>query len=111
MMMLTNNPVSTALSTVLAGHITSRQKNWYQAIERRVNYTSEILGSMRNVKMLGLSHIMSKNIQKMREDEMGISRKYRKVQSLNVSLGNVICPKNEARRLTSDRSERPIHIH
>lgn len=72
---------------MLAGHVTSRQKTWYQAIQKRVNYTSEILGSMRNVKMLGLSKQLSKNIQEMREGEMDISRQYRKVQSLNISLG------------------------
>ncbi|KAH8200433.1 hypothetical protein TruAng_005396 [Truncatella angustata] len=80
--------ISTGISTVLAGHVTSRQKHWYGAIQERINYTSEILGSMRNVKMLGLSQKMTENIQSMREDEMNISRRFRKVQSLNVSLAN-----------------------
>lgn len=45
---------------------------------------------MRNVKMLGLSQKMSKTIQAMREGEMEISKDYRKVQSLNVSLGKLL---------------------
>ncbi|KAI1862215.1 uncharacterized protein JN550_010371 [Neoarthrinium moseri] len=87
--LLTTAQVSTMLSSRLAGHVTSRQKRWYEAIQRRVNYTSEILGSMRNVKMLGLSEQMGKNIQSMREGEMKISSHFRKVQSMNVSLVNI----------------------
>ncbi len=34
----------------------------------------EILGSMRNVKMLGLTKQMSLNIQRMRETELSISQ-------------------------------------
>ncbi|ORY71658.1 multidrug resistance-related protein [Pseudomassariella vexata] len=81
--------ISTALSTLLAGHVTVRQKAWFEVIQRRINYTSEILGSMRNVKMLGLTETMSANIQQMREVEMDSSRRSRKVQSLNVSLVNL----------------------
>jgi hypothetical protein len=75
------------LSTLLAGRITLRQKVWLEAIQSRINYTSEILGSMRNVKMLGLTKQMSTNIQSMRETELSISRKYRRIQSLNTALG------------------------
>ncbi|KAH8664569.1 ABC transporter [Xylariales sp. PMI_506] len=81
--------ISTALSTQLARRITPRQKAWLEAIQKRINYTSEILGSMKNVKMLGLSDKMSANIQDMRDKEMDISKKYRRLQSFNVSLVNL----------------------
>ncbi|KAI0124180.1 P-loop containing nucleoside triphosphate hydrolase protein [Xylariales sp. AK1849] len=81
--------VSTGLSTLIAAHITSRQKAWYQAIQRRINYTSEILGGMRSAKMLGLTKQLSENIQQMRDDELGISKTYRKIQALNISLVNL----------------------
>lgn len=72
---------------VLAGHVTTRQKAWLEAVQRRINYTSEALGSMRNVKMLGLTGQMSANIYELRSGEIDISRRYRKVQALNISLG------------------------
>jgi ATP-binding cassette, subfamily C (CFTR/MRP), member 1 len=81
------NPVSTGLSTIVAGHVNSRQRRWFDAIQKRVNFTSHILGSMRNIKMLGLTRLMFEDIYSMRESELKISKHYRKIQSLNVSLG------------------------
>jgi len=79
--------VSTGLSMTLAGHVTSRQKAWLEAVQRRINYTSETLGAMRNVKLLGLNTQMSSNIEQLRSNELIISKRYRKVQALNISLG------------------------
>lgn len=79
--------VATGLSTQLAGLIGPRQKSWIQAMQRRINYTSEILGSMKNVKMLGLTDNMVSNIDNLRTDELAVSIKYRIVQSLDISLG------------------------
>lgn len=81
------NTVSTCLSIVLAGHITSRQGTWLAAVQRRINYTSEILGSMRSVKMLGLETQMSANIEDLRTSEIALSKKYRRAQS----LVNAVC--------------------
>lgn len=58
-------------------------------MQKRINYTSETLGSMRNVKMLGLTGTMASNIQSMRQDELKISKKFRTVQSLDISLGKL----------------------
>ncbi|ROW15668.1 hypothetical protein VPNG_02110 [Cytospora leucostoma] len=81
--------ISTGLSVQIAGLITSRQKAWLGAVQRRINYTSGILGSMRNVKMLGLTSQMSANISQLRRTEIATSKRYRKVQSLNTSLVNL----------------------
>ncbi|ROW02989.1 hypothetical protein VMCG_05737 [Cytospora schulzeri] len=81
--------ISTSLSVVIAGFITSRQRAWLEAVQRRINYTSGILGSMRNVKMLGLTAQLSSNIHQLRSSELATSKRYRKVQSLNVSLVNL----------------------
>lgn len=59
-------------------------------MQKRINYTSEILGSMRDIKMLGLSDKMASNITDMRENEMTISKRFRTVQSLNISLGKYV---------------------
>lgn len=77
----------TGLSVFCAGIITSRQRAWLQAVQKRINYTSEILGSMKSVKILGLTGQQTRNIQQLRDSEITTSKKYRRVQSLNISLG------------------------
>lgn len=85
--------VCTAISVFTAKVITSRQRAWLEAVQKRINYTSEILGSMRSVKILGLTSQQAKAIQQFRKTEIATSKKYRKVQSLNISLGLYIsCP-------------------
>jgi len=79
--------ISTGLSVLAAKLITTRQRVWLEAVQCRINYTSEILGSMKSVKMLGLSHRLFENIRQMRTSEIAASRNYRKIQSLNISLG------------------------
>ncbi|ETS81268.1 hypothetical protein PFICI_06270 [Pestalotiopsis fici W106-1] len=81
--------LSTGLSTQLAGLIGPRQKAWIQTMQKRINFTSEILGFMTNIKMLGLANKMASNIRDMRQDEMETSKKFRTVQSLNISLVNI----------------------
>ncbi|KAK8096968.1 P-loop containing nucleoside triphosphate hydrolase protein [Apiospora kogelbergensis] len=81
--------ISVSLSTVLASRIGPRQKNWLEATQKRINYTTEILGAMRNVKMLGLAKQMEYNIQNMREREMAVSRRYRRLHALNIGLVNM----------------------
>ncbi|KUI53472.1 Multidrug resistance-associated protein 1 [Cytospora mali] len=81
--------IATGLSVVLARFITSRQRAWLEAVQRRINFTSGILGSMRNVKMLGLTSQLSANIHQLRSSELTSSRRYRRVQSLNISLVNL----------------------
>lgn len=72
--------------------MTSRQSIWLAAVERRINFTSGIFGSMRNVKMLGLETQMSANIEDLRTSEIALSKKYRRTQSLAVA----ICKSNQA---------------
>lgn len=72
---------------MLASRIGPRQKNWLEATQKRINYTTEILGAMRNVKMLGLAKQMEHNIQNMREKEITVSRRYRRLHALNITLG------------------------
>ncbi|KAK8062961.1 P-loop containing nucleoside triphosphate hydrolase protein [Apiospora hydei] len=81
--------ISVSLSTVLASRIGPRQKNWLEATQKRINYTTEILGAMRNVKMLGLAKQMEHNIQNMREKEITVSRRYRRLHALNITLVNM----------------------
>lgn len=79
--------ICTGISVLTAKVITSRQRAWLEAVQKRINYTSEILGSMKSVKILGLTSQQAETIQQFRKTEIATSKKYRKVQSLNISLG------------------------
>ena len=89
--------ISTGISVFAARLITSRQGAWLEAVQDRINYTSEILGSMKSVKILGLINQLTQKVHDSRSVEIEKSKKYRRVQSLNVSLG-----------LSSKRSSRHI---
>jgi ATP-binding cassette, subfamily C (CFTR/MRP), member 1 len=85
--------ISTGLSVFAARLINSRQRAWLEAVQERVNYTSEILGSMKSVKILGLVRQLTAKIHDLRNNEIASSKKYRRVQSLNISLG--LCCKKD----------------
>ena len=105
--LLNMETASTALSMLLAGHVTTRQKVWLEAVQRRINYTSEILGSMRNVKLLGLTDQMSSNIDQLRSSEIGISKRYRKVQALNISLGQFL---SQVKYMLNNANQTPVNL-
>ncbi|KAI0531750.1 P-loop containing nucleoside triphosphate hydrolase protein [Xylaria digitata] len=88
-MLLVLSIAGTLLSGQIADKVSKNQKQWLEAIQTRINFTSEILGSMKNVKMLGLTGRMYDLIQKLRDDEIAKSKKYRQVQSYYVSIINI----------------------
>lgn len=61
----------------MAGVMSNRQKIWNGAIQRRIGMTSTMLGSMKNVKMMGLSGFMAHNIQEQRIHELKKAAGYR----------------------------------
>jgi ATP-binding cassette subfamily C (CFTR/MRP) protein 1 len=67
--------------------VSTRQKNWLQATEKRINLTTSILGSIRNVKFLGLTEVMSSMIEALRIEEIEVSKKFRQLQSIRVCMG------------------------
>lgn len=79
--------VTFAISILLASKITASQGVWLELIQRRINFTSAVLGSMRNVKMLGLETQMATNIEDIRTREIESSKRFRKLLCLNVALG------------------------
>ncbi|KAK7450709.1 Multidrug resistance-associated protein 1-like protein 2 [Colletotrichum acutatum] len=81
--------VATAMSVRAAGFVTARQKVWLEAIQARINFTAHILGSMRSVKMLGLSNKFESLIQGMRVTELDLSKRFRRLSSFNVCLVNL----------------------
>ena len=67
--------------------VSTRQKDWLKATEKRINFTTSILGSIRNVKYLGLTETMSNMIESMRMEELEISKNFRKLQSIRICMG------------------------
>lgn len=55
----------------------SAQGIWLEAIEERVAVTSKALGVMKNIKMTGLTDVITENIRKLRLQEIKASFLYR----------------------------------
>ncbi|KAL4941343.1 hypothetical protein BDV06DRAFT_223239 [Aspergillus oleicola] len=66
--------------------VVARQAMWLEAIERRISATSSMLGSMKGIKMLGLQPFFLKFVHGLRTDELGISKKFRKLLVWNMAF-------------------------
>ena len=59
--------------------VAQRQALWLEAIERRIRATTTMLGSMKRVKMCGLTDTMTKNLHDLRKQELQISKGFRRL--------------------------------
>lgn len=75
------------LSGVLAKYIGVAQKAWMEAKQQRISNTTSILGSMKEIKMLGLAEPCTRAIQSLLDSEMVKSIAFRKVVSLLNAAG------------------------
>ena len=80
-------PVSLGGSLAATSLVMSRQAMWLEAIERRINATTAMLGAMKSVKMCGLTEILSSNLHGLRLEEIQISRKFRRLLIWNLAFG------------------------
>ncbi|CAG8893204.1 unnamed protein product [Penicillium egyptiacum] len=80
--------IFTGSSFAMGNAVSARQKSWLRATEKRINFTTSILGSIRNVKVLGLAEVMSSMIERLRTEELEISKKFRQLQSIRVCMVN-----------------------
>ncbi|RMZ87350.1 hypothetical protein DV736_g5417, partial [Chaetothyriales sp. CBS 134916] len=64
------------------------QKAWLDAVEVRISFTSDLLQSMRNVKLLGLTSAVEDRTQGLRVNEINGCKKYRRVQIVIILLQN-----------------------
>ncbi|KAK4247619.1 ABC transporter [Corynascus novoguineensis] len=77
-------PVAVSILSLLGSifamnFIMSRQAMWLEAIEKRISATSAMLSSMKGVKMCGLKDTLLSSLQKLRVDELRISKKFRRL--------------------------------
>ncbi|ETN41096.1 uncharacterized protein HMPREF1541_03031 [Cyphellophora europaea CBS 101466] len=70
----------------VAASMGQRQKLWLESIERRIKATSDMLSSMKEVRMGGLQARMEDEIEKLRKEEIEISRKFKNALALIVCL-------------------------
>ncbi|KAL8876781.1 MAG: hypothetical protein Q9198_005085, partial [Flavoplaca austrocitrina] len=59
--------------------VVKRQGLWLEAIQRRISATATMLGSMKRIKMCGLSDTLFDNIHELRTHELDISKGFRKL--------------------------------
>ncbi|KIW87337.1 uncharacterized protein Z519_11973 [Cladophialophora bantiana CBS 173.52] len=64
------------------------QKQWLNAVQTRVSFTSALLHSMRNVKLLGMSSIIKDRTQGLRLTEINECKRYRIITNVQVLLQN-----------------------
>ncbi|KAK0701168.1 P-loop containing nucleoside triphosphate hydrolase protein [Apiosordaria backusii] len=74
---------------VAMNFIVSRQAMWLEAIEKRISATSAMLSSMKGVKMCGLKDTLMASMQKLRVDELRISKRFRKLIIWNMVFAYV----------------------
>ena len=71
--------VSLLGSAVVTSLVVKRQGLWLEAIERRLGATTTMLGSMKRVKMCGLTDVLFDNIHYLRLEELRISKPFRRL--------------------------------
>ena len=54
------------------------QKSWLEATQKRVDFTTKVLGSIKAIKMLGLIEGMVYMIEVLRTEELKISKKFQR---------------------------------
>ncbi|GAM37304.1 hypothetical protein TCE0_023r07121 [Talaromyces pinophilus] len=81
--------VASISSFCVGRYVARRQKSWMEATQKRVNLTTELFGSIKAVKMLGFSKILSRVVQAMRVAELDLSKGYRKLSVTNTCLTNL----------------------
>lgn len=71
--------------------ISSAQKRWVESVERRVGVTTQILTSMKSIKMAGLARYSAALTQSFRETELVISLSMRRFLTVGVGLCMSLC--------------------
>ncbi|POR31166.1 ABC transporter C family member 12 [Tolypocladium paradoxum] len=83
--------ISLALNAALGSLMVPRQMTYQNATQDRINFTSEVLGSMKAVKMLGYTENFTKLIEKKRDNDINSGKQFRvlTVWANVISNGNI----------------------
>ncbi|KAL7786231.1 P-loop containing nucleoside triphosphate hydrolase protein [Trichoderma ceciliae] len=80
--------VGTIAMTRLSNYMGPAMKDWNEAIQQRITTTSSVIGSIKEVKMLGRTNSWTDSIQLLRVVELQRSKRYRKFITYMNILGN-----------------------
>ncbi|KAL7944723.1 P-loop containing nucleoside triphosphate hydrolase protein [Trichoderma barbatum] len=80
--------VCTVAMTRLSNFMGPAMKAWNEAIQQRITITSSVIGSIKEVKMLGRANSWTDSIQQLRVVELQRSKKFRKFITYMNILGN-----------------------
>ncbi|KAJ5928177.1 ATP-binding cassette transporter [Penicillium verhagenii] len=73
----------------LSSRMGQAQGQWVERVQSRISMTSNLLRDIKSVKMLGLSGVMYRTITKLREAELKISERFRKLLIGEIALSAV----------------------
>ena len=87
-------PIAVGITVPIVGALNTKrglpmQRIWLDAIQRRVAYTTAVLGCSKGFKMLGLTGFLSKQIQRLRVKELADYAGYRKYVTARETLASV----------------------
>lgn len=68
------NAVCSRVSRYVAQHLKPEQGKWNLATQQRISFTNSILGSIKNIKMLGMQQAVVDRIRDLRKHEMDSAR-------------------------------------
>ncbi|KAK3694050.1 ABC transporter type 1, transmembrane domain-containing protein [Podospora appendiculata] len=69
--------VCSQISRYVANNLKSRQTEWNVATQKRISMTSNMLGSIKSIKMLGIQDAVQEYILELRQGEVGKARNVR----------------------------------
>lgn len=78
--------IAIVITGSLAGPANKLQLDWIQKIEKRVGITSNMLGHMKGIKMLGLTKKLTEYVQHLRIDELKYAQRFRTLSSITAAL-------------------------
>lgn len=87
-------PIAVGIAVPIVSALNSKrsllmQRIWLDAIQRRIAYTTAVLGCSKGFKMLGLAEFLSKQIQGLRAKEIADYAGYRKHVTIRETLASV----------------------
>lgn len=71
---------------LLTSRIGIRQEAWLKAVQNRLRATESTLGSIKGIKMMGLTKTLAKVIQDMRVRELSLAMSYRILQITSIII-------------------------
>ncbi|KFY61345.1 hypothetical protein V497_03025 [Pseudogymnoascus sp. VKM F-4516 (FW-969)] len=83
------------ISTQLSKRMGPNQALWNKAVQHRVTVTSTVLGSIKGIKLMGLTEHMGHQIQDLRVAELELSKTFRRLiawMNLNSNFTSLVSP-------------------